>query len=170
MSFYKATDPEGKDFRTGTIDYASAVGTDSAVHHSDSGRKMVPNSPSTYLSVSVEKAETLIGGAYPCRLFEVEPVGEILDGLDASKYKRACKSLLVIRELPAWEALGPNGRRVDALIKRARSLDAREARELHAARDASRDAALGELSRDLITPEQYNILAGPWNSVIGEQQ
>jgi hypothetical protein len=35
------------------------------------------------------------------------------------------------------------------------------------ARDAAADAALAELGRDLLTQEQYDILAGPWNSVIG---
>jgi hypothetical protein len=35
-------------------------------------------------------------------------------------------------------------------------------------RGAARDAACAELVRDLITPEQYDTLAGPWNSVIGE--
>ena len=36
-----------------------------------------------------------------------------------------------------------------------------------AARDAARDAALAELTRDLITTEQYDLLIGPWRSVVG---
>jgi hypothetical protein len=203
--YFKATAPTGRDFRTGTIDYAGALVTGELVKHPLSGA-MLHNEASTYLSVSVVPAETLIGGAYPCRLFVVEPVGEILDNLSASRYKRACKSLRVIEELPGWQALGPNGQRVDALIKRARALEYAEARKLDAAWDAARDAAWGaawgaargaargaawdaalgaawdaargaawdaawgaalaELSRDLITEAQYNLLAGPWNSVI----
>jgi len=36
-----------------------------------------------------------------------------------------------------------------------------------AARDAARDAALATVVRDLITPEQYDTLTGPWVSVMG---
>ena len=39
-----------------------------------------------------------------------------------------------------------------------------------AARDAMLDAILAELTRDLITPEQYDLLIGPWRSVIGEHK
>jgi hypothetical protein len=217
MKHFKATGVDGKDFRTSTVNYALALTTgEPVVHPGYPTIKMVPNKPATYLSVSTEKAETLIGGAWPCRLFEVVPIGYTLDGLDASKYKRACTSLRVIRELPAHEALGPNGARVAALIERGKSISAAEAAKLQTAwgaawdargaagdaawdaargaardagdaawdargaagdaawdaardaRDAARDAARAELTRDLITPEQYDILAGPWNSVIGE--
>ena len=168
------------------------------------------------LHASTVKAETLIGGAWPCRLFEVEPRGPVtpLDG-----YKFGCGAFKVVRELPGWEALGPNGERVVAVIDRARTLTYDEAQRLGAARgaawgaagdaagdaahgaarDAARDAAwdaalraawdaahgaawgaawgaalgaargagLAELTRDLITPEQYQTLAGPWTSVVG---
>ena len=137
---YKATAPSGKDFRTGTIDYAGALASGRPVHH-PSTDSMVSNLPSTYLSTSTEPAETLIGGSWPCRLFLVEPVGEVLDGLDASPYKRACKSLLVVEELPAWQALGPNGEHVAALFDRIRSLTADELTRPTAAWYATRDNA-----------------------------
>ena len=37
-----------------------------------------------------------------------------------------------------------------------------------AARDAARDAAIATVVRDLISPDVYQTLAGPWLSVIGE--
>ena len=38
-----------------------------------------------------------------------------------------------------------------------------------AAWDAAHDAALATLVRDLITPEQYDLLMAPWRTVIGDQ-
>jgi hypothetical protein len=220
-TYYKATTSAGTDFRTGTINYGNALMDRSTILH-PSSTEMIADDASTYLSVSVEPAETLIGGAWPCRLFIVKPAGEVLDNLSASKYKRACLSLRVVEELPAHLALGPNGARVAALIERGKSITYAETRRWDAARgaawgaardaargaardaardaawgaarDAARDAAWGaardaargaargaardaawgaaiaELVRDLITPAQYELLAGPWNSVVGEIQ
>lgn len=202
-TYYKATAPTGRDFRTGTIDYAGALTSGQQVWHPSSAC-MVPNRPSTYLSISTAPAETLIGGKWPCRLFVVDPVGDLLDGLSASEYKRACLSVRVVAELPAWQALGPNGQRVAALVRRASSLTGDEAPRLDAARRvatgvaaravagnaavyaaraaarvatevavratarvAAGDAALALLTEDLITPEQFAVLAGPWMNVIG---
>jgi hypothetical protein len=139
-TFYKATSLTGHDFRTGSVDYAGALATGEPVRHQLPG-PMVRNQPVTYLSVSVEPAETLIGGAWPCRLFVVEPVGEVLDNLEASRYKRACLSMRVVEELPAHLALGPNGARVAALIERGKSISYAEAKRWGAAWDAARDAA-----------------------------
>jgi hypothetical protein len=188
-TYYKATTLAGHDFRTGTVDYGSALISGSEVKHPIYTVPMIHDDPSTYLSISVEQAETLIGGAWPCRLFVVEPVGEVLDNLSASEYKRACLSLRVVEELPAHLALGPNGARVAALIERGKSITYAEAKRMDAAWDAAwdaardaawdaargaalaeRDAALAELVRDLITDAQYRKLAGPWNSVVGEIQ
>lgn len=147
--FYKATRPSGRDFRTGTVDYAGALASGDVVRH-PAGGPMVPNQPATYLSVSVEPAETLIGGWWSCRLFRVEPVGDVLSGLSASPYKRAVLSLRVIEELPSWQALGPNGRTVVAIIDRAHSLTYDEAQSLAAARNAARNAvaAAGAAARE----------------------
>lgn len=147
--FYKATRPSGRDFRTGTVDYAGALASGDVVRH-PAGGPMVPNQPATYLSVSVEPAETLIGGWWPCRLFRVEPVGDVLSGLSASEHKRAVLSLRVIEELPSWQALGPNGRTVVAIIDRAHSLTYDEAQSLAAARNAARNgvAAAGAAARE----------------------
>jgi hypothetical protein len=139
-TYYKATTLAGTDFRTGTINYGNALMDRSTIVH-PSSTEIVANYPSTYLSVSVEPAETLIGGAWPCRLFVVEPVGEVLDNLSASRYKRACLSLRVVEELPAHLALGPNGARVAALIERGKSITYAEAQRMDAAWDAAWGAA-----------------------------
>jgi hypothetical protein len=84
----------------------------------------------------------------------------------------------VVRELPAHLALGPNGETVAALIERARTITPDEAERLNAAWNAARDAAryaawyaardatLALVVKDLITPDQFNTLYGPWASVM----
>lgn len=226
-TYYKATRPDGTDFRTGTVDYAAALASGETLTHGS--LQSVKDDASTYFSVSVEPAETLIGGSWPCRLFRVEPVGSVLT---SSQYphKRAVHALRVVEELPAWQSLGPSGREVAAIIERAGRLTADDARRLgaagYAARDAgwnaardaagyaarcaagyaawnaagdaagdaagcaardaercaagyaawnaagyaARGAARAYVVRDLIAPERFQTLAGPWLSVIGEPE
>jgi len=164
MTFYKATTPDGKDFRTGTLDYAGALVSGEPVSRPDQG-PMVKDSPSTYLSVSVEPGEVLLGGTWPCRLFLVEPLGEVI-GSDDHPYKRCCKSLRVLEEVPAHQALGPNGAEVAAIIERIDGLTVGEIRHRGAAWGAARDAALATLTQDLMSPDQHTLLMGPWNAVI----
>ena len=133
------------------------------------------------LHASLEAGESLVGGWWPCRLFEVEPVGKVITS-PGHPHKVGAHEWRVIRELPAWMALGPNGEAVADLIERARHLTVDEIRGLvdarvaawDAARDAARAAAwdaawaaaLALLVRDLITPEQFDLLYGPWASVM----
>jgi len=203
---WKATAPSGHDFRTGTVDYAAALTSGKVLSHPTSS-EIVPNEPATYLSVSAEPAETLIGGSWPCRLFRVEAVGDVVDRLAVSPHKRAVLALRVVEEVEGWRALGPNGRQAAAIIARAALLTRDEIHRLAAAGDAARyaagdaaldaagdaagdaaryaawdaaldaagaaaalaagDAAGAAVVRDLITPEQYDQLAGPWESVVG---
>ena len=143
---------------------------------------MIRDDPSTYLSVSIHPTNCT-GMRWPCRLFRIEPVGRTLTAINDSK--RCCHALRVIEERPAHEALGPQGEQVAALIERARALTADEVGGLSAARDAARDAAwaaawdaawgaardaiLAVLARDLISPEQFDVLYGPWREVIGDE-
>ena len=157
------------------------------------------------LHASKEPGESLVGGSWPCRLFEVEPLGKVITS-PSHPHKVGAHEWRVIRELPAWMALGPNGEAVADLIERARHLTVDEIRRLaaaweaawdasrdaawvaarEAARDAARDAAreaawdasrdaawvaawdaaIALLVRDLITPEQFDLLYGPWASVM----
>jgi hypothetical protein len=217
VTYYKAVRPDGTDFRTGTINYAAALGSGEIIRHPS--KRKTRNEPSTYLSVSVEPADCT-GFQWPCRLFRVEPVGRVMENLLASRNKRAVSALRVVEELPAHMAFGPNGEAVAALIERAWSLtedewsrldaasdavwdaplawdaardaawDAARARQAawdaacyaaraavqsaayatwDAARDAAPDAAVALMMRDKITPEQFDLLYGPWASVIDKQ-
>ena len=111
--------------------------------------------------------------------------------------KRASLAWQVTGEVEAWRAFGPQGEAVAALIDRAGRLTEEEGKELaaawaardaacdawdaacdaraaawDAARDAACDAAWGAASalvvRDLISPERFDALYGPWASVIGD--
>lgn len=185
--YYKATRPDGTDFYSGTVDYAAALASGRPLERLTSPDGFYQCcSPTVYHAADVP-AETLIGGSWPCRLFEVtgRPV-------DIEGHKFGFRSLRVRREIPAWQALGPNGQEVAALIERARRLGSREAAWTYAARSAARDAALGAartaamgavtnaargaawdaawalVVRDLISAEHFDILYGSWRAAIGE--
>ena len=178
MKLYKATRPDGTDFRTGTIDYAKALETGEVIRHPE---KFKRNNPSTYLSVSITPTDCT-GMRWPCRLFRVEAVGRKFKN-DGLENKRCCSAIRVVEELPAHEALGPQGEELAALVERCKTLTYDEAKELRAARDAAwgaawdaaRDAAWGAawgaalalIAKDVITDEQFNKLYGPWQKVIG---
>ncbi len=134
--YFKATRPDGTDFRTGTVNYLAALASGETIRHPCAESGMIANRADTYLSVSVV-ATDCTGMAWPCRLFRVEPVGEILDNLTASPNKRACSALKVAEELPAHTALGPQGAEVAALIERCRTLTGQELKRLAAAWNAA---------------------------------
>lgn len=191
--YYKATQLDGTDFHTGSVDYAA---------HLASGEPLPTKRDVEYpqcctgtvYHASTSKADTLIGGAWPCRLFEVE--GESVASEDN---KRGFYTFKVVRALPAHEALGPNGEAVVALIGRAGQMTPEQVRDLAAAGagaaagdaaraaagdaawDAARAAAGGAAGgaaraaacalvvKDLITTEQFNLLYGPWASVMEKE-
>ena len=129
---------------------------------------------------------------WPCRLFEVEPVEDCLvwEPTPSFPSKRASHAWRVVRELPAYEALGPNGVEVAAFLDLLPTLtsaqwsaawvaawdaawvaawDAARSAAGSAARSAARsaawvaagDVALALLVRDLITTEQFDVLTAP---------
>jgi hypothetical protein len=148
VKLYKATCPDGTDFRTGTVNYAEALETGEVLRHPE---KMERNDPATYFSVSISPTDCT-GMKWPCRLFRVEPAGRAIKN-DNLENKRCCSGLRVVEELPAHEALGPHGQEIAALIERCRTLTYEEGENLDAAwyaawyaawdaaRDAARDAA-----------------------------
>ena len=200
-TYYKATRHDGRDFRTGTVDYAAALASGSVIRHPHKGRRIAGDA-STYLSVSTEPADCT-GFRWPCRLFRVEPVGTVDTAPDYPN-KRTVRALRVVEELPAWMALGPNGEEVARFIEACRTITYNQVSRLSAARAAARaaawdaardaaraaawdaapaaawdaaraaaraaawDAAWALVVRDLITPEQFDILTGPWVSVMGK--
>lgn len=189
VRYYKATRPDGTDFRTGEIDYGAALKSGETIEHPE---KFVRNEPSTYFSVSTSPADCT-GMRWPCRLFRIEPVGRAWRN-DEMPNKRCCSRLRVVEELPAHEALGPQGEEVAALIERCGTLTVDELERLavawvaaraaawSAARDAAwdaawvaarvaawGDAALALVTRDLISQEHFDTLYGPWAQVIDKE-
>lgn len=147
-TYWKAVRPDGTDFRTGRVLWAPPAGHvgEWLVRHPTSSQ--IGNHASTYLSVATVPTECT-GMSWPCRLLEVEAVGEVTTPNLALPHKRAGVEFRVLREAPATEALGPQGEHVAALIRSipgitgtatARFSPARDA-TWYAARDAAWDAA-----------------------------
>ena len=169
--YYKATRPDGTDFYSGTILYEVGKTVRPKKHSSPS-----ICGPGVLHAADVP-AMTLVGGSWPCRLFEV--AGKPFVGFDAEHpHKAGFKQLRVVREVDAHLALGPNGVEVARLIESCRSITPEQAKNLRAAwatraavraavRDAAWYAARALVVRDLITPEQFDTLTGPWVSVMG---
>ena len=185
-TYYKATRPDGTDFYSGVVAWGQ-VGE--IVEHPDPGNLRGSNAEG-YLSVSMSPSDCT-GMQWPCRLLVVEPVEgvpvwEPTPGLPS---KRASHAWRVVRELPAHEALGPNGAEVAAFLEllptltspqwssawfaawdaagNAARVAARNAACVVAgnvARDAARVAAWALVVRDLITTEQFDILTAPMRS------
>jgi hypothetical protein len=145
--YYKATRPDGFSFH-GAPPLLYTVGrvTRDPQHHAEAGL-CGPG----WLHASDAAAETLNGGSWPCRLFEVDGTPSL--GFDEDHpHKGGFAELDVVRELDAHLALGPNGAQVAAYIERLktttvddwpvviRERDAARAAAIAAARDAARAA------------------------------
>ena len=141
-TYYKATRPDGTDFMTGMIDYGAALVSGEIIRHP--AAKRVKEDASTYLSVATVPTDCT-GFRWPCRLFEVHGVGRRPMTSSVYPNKRAFSALRVVREIPAHEAFGPQGREVVALIERCRVLTTAAAAVAAggAARAAAWDAAVG---------------------------
>jgi hypothetical protein len=148
MTFYKATRPNGTDFYTGDIDYAEALTSSESITHPLSESITHPlksvkrkDDARYYLSVSTVPTDCT-GMKWPCRLFEVEPVGKTwVPAPNRLPNKVACKSLRVVRELDSWRALGPQGAQLRDLVDQARILTEPQVRGLSAAWDDAGVAA-----------------------------
>jgi hypothetical protein len=135
--YWKAVRPDGTDFHTGTVDYAGALATGKPVARKPLRTVFACCTDGVY-HASDAAAETLIGGSWPCRLFQVSGRPVVQQG-----HKRGFRSLRVLREVPAHLALGPNGEQVAALIAQASRISPEQAAQLNAARGAAREAAWG---------------------------
>jgi hypothetical protein len=126
-TFYKATRLDGTDFYNGTVEYA--VGKRVRPLPFDGRRGLCGEG---VLHASDLPAETLAGGWWPCRLFEVTGKPFLSEG-----HRYGFRQLSVVREIDSHLALGPNGRDVAALIDRAGRLTPAESHALYAAWDAA---------------------------------
>ena len=193
-TYYKAVRPDGMDFFSGKVRWLPPAGEPLPeggliVRHPTATTPSFGEDAADYLSVSTEPANCT-GMKWPCRLALVEAADAAVWTPDATALpdKRAAVVWLVTAEVDAWQALGPQGREVAAIIDRVRMLTTDERRQLaaawdavwdatrdaargaarDAARGAARDAALATLVRDLITPKQHDLLMAPWRTVIGD--
>ena len=134
-TYYKAVRPDGTDFYSQSILW-DRVGE--IVRHPNPGN-LRGSDAEGYLSVSVSPADCT-GMEWPCRLFVVEPVegAPVWKPTPSLPSKRASHAWRVVRELPAHEALGPNGAEVVAFLKLLPTLTGPQ---LDAAGVAARDAA-----------------------------
>ena len=142
-TYYKAVRPDGTDFYSGRVAW-DRVGE--IVEHPNPGSPGGDDADG-YLSVSVSPTDCT-GMKWPCRLFEVEPVEgvPVWEPTPTLPSKRASHAWRVVRELPAYEALGPNGAEVAAFLDLLPTLtrtqwDAAWAAARYAARDAASGAA-----------------------------
>ena len=153
LTFYKATRPDGTSFYDGTTKWQ--VGR--IVRHPAPDLSLGLCSAGV-LHISDAPGETLVGGWWPCRLFEVEPRGKIIsDGL----HKHGCAVVKVVRELPAWQALGPNGEAVAALIERCKTLTYDEVAWYAVAQ------AVSKAAYQAASEAAFDLLYGPWASMMG---
>ena len=195
--YYKAARLDGTSFHDPAFRWIPQTGPVEGriVRHRLAKTQHVPDGSHAgrYLSVSVEPTDCT-GMDWPCRLLVVEPVdGFPVVAPDPAGLprKRAARAWRVVREVDATLALGPQGSEVAALIERALTLTAGEARGLSAAWDAARDAAMnaamnaargaamnaawyaardaamGLLVRDLISREHYDALTLIWRTTVG---
>ena len=136
-TYYKAVQPDGTDFYSGRVRW-DRVGE--IVEHPDPG-SLGGSDAEGYLSVSVSPTDCT-GMDWPCRLLVVEPVEgfPVWEPTPDLPAKRASHAWRVVRELPAYEALGPHGVEVAAFLDLLPTLTSTQWSAARLARDAVRDA------------------------------
>ena len=142
--FFKSTRLDGTDFYSGQVDYASALASGEPLPEL-SGDVEFPG-PGWYHLATVPTE--CVGMSWPCRLFEVEPVGDVCMDT-AHPHKIGARSVRVLREIEAHRVFGPQGEQVVTLIERCLTLSAAEVDRLAAAWGAAWDtwgAARGAMS------------------------
>lgn len=163
MTYYKATKPDGTSFYDSAYNWK--VGRITRLEGAKRSELCAPG----ILHASKAPGESLVGGSWPCRLFVVEPRDKVIEST-RHQHKVGAHAWKVVEELPAWQALGPNGDEVVKIINRAKTLTHDEVWRLRAAWDAARGAAwgaAGALTLDLISQEHFDLLVGPWKDAIG---
>ena len=130
-TYFKAVRPNGTDFHTGTVQWAPPEGHEGEwiVRHPTS--TVMDTHASSYLSVSAVPTDCL-NMKWPCRLFEVEAVGDV-EPEPHFRHKVAGLEFKIVRELDSHIALGPQGEQVAALIDRVARLTDTETDQLDAA-------------------------------------
>ena len=131
MTYYKAVRPDGTSFHDRSFRWLPESGPVEGHTVTHPTASTVGEHASSYLSVSVTPTDCT-GMRWPCRLFEVMPAGEVVTPEpDSFPNKRAAVAWRIVRELPATDALGPQGAQVAALIKRVGRLTAADDMRLY---------------------------------------
>ena len=167
MTYWKAVREDGTDFYSGTVRWAPEQGDipaeGIAVAHPTS--TAWGEDHSTHLCASTSPTDCT-GFKWPCRLLEMEPVAEVHEHAGS---KVSALSWRVVRELPAMQALGPQGAAVAALIDGVGRLDAEALARLADARGAARDAVRGaarDAARDAVRGAAWDAVRGAaWDAV-----
>ena len=161
MTYWKAVREDGTDFYSGTVRWAPEQGDipaeGIAVAHPTS--TAWGEDHSTHLCASTSPTDCT-GFKWPCRLLEMEPVAEVHEHAGS---KVSALSWRVVRELPAMQALGPQGAAVAALIDGLRRLDAEALARLADARVAAWDAVWGA-ARDAVRGAAWDAVDAAWDA------
>lgn len=126
--FFKAAQIDGRDFSNREVDYAVALrdGLEISIPEpTNAGRP-------AGLPVSTLPGEVLFRASWPCRLFQVvgAPVRDGISQVGRPRHIRTLRSLRVIQELDARQALGPNAAAVLAVLARVQRITETEAIQL----------------------------------------
>ena len=133
-TYYKAIYPDGTSFHDSRFRWLPESGPVEGHMVTHPTASIIGDHASQYLSVSVVPTDCS-GMWLPLRLLEVEPVGEVVTPEPGRlPNKRAGVAFKIVRELPATDALGPQGMYVAALIKRSEWFTADDMRRLAVAR------------------------------------
>ena len=165
MTYWKAVREDGTDFYSGTVRWAPEQGDipaeGIAVAHPTS--TAWGEDHSTHLCASTSPTDCT-GFKWPCRLLEMEPVAEVHEHAGS---KVSALSWRVVRELPAMQALGPQGAAVAALIDGLRRLDAEALARMADAWDAARDAVRGAVRDAADAAVRGAVRDAAWDAVRG---
>ena len=198
-TYFKAVRTTGTDFYSGSVHWLPADGAPIpaggwVVEHPTSDR-VEDDDPRTYLSVSILPTDCS-GMRWPCRLLRVVPDGRqvSIPEPEVLPHKLASIRWRVTDELPAWQALGPQGREIETLLGQIESLTEDQTIAMSAAwsaacgavrgaawgaawdaaREAAWDAAWSAVRCAVrwllvldLEPEVAEILLTPWVSVMG---
>lgn len=142
---FKSVRQDGTDFCTGKVRWLPAEGVIPKggwlVEHPHPGQ-VGDRDTVGYLSASTVETDCT-GFSWPARLLSVEPVSDVwTPHPDKFPRKRAAHAWRVVEELPAWQALGPQGREIETLLGQIGSLTEDQTLEMSAAQYAAQYAAL----------------------------
>lgn len=133
--FYKAATIDGTDFD----DPSARYGPDAWISANNLRQREGTGLPKGFIDAHDAPAESLIGAAWPCRLYQVE--GDPTSAQSPEyPHARLFKGFRVLTELPAWKVFGPLGQLLVQYFERLANIDASQWRAIVAYRRAIESA------------------------------